>query len=844
MSICEPSNQRTSIDNACQPLPDLKETLTIKSTLNKVENKQKLVLHCYGVPGSGKSQLVRTLAKKFPYESETGGENSLYIKWHIRCRDTRDDLQKEFQHLVEKLHENYFIRMDDVWQNIEKEFRKNQANKFVAMLLNCKVPILIILEDPDQKDRNLLQDFFCHVDKDFQENVTSRKQSPIIAPMMSQHLEGYEVINLLGFNLEEGINFLERFEGEAIDAREDLVRVFERFSGMPLGMLAAKSYCQYTSINYKKYLNLAGDIDYDILSDEKEAILQEYGQSAEHIFQAIILPFMPEEDFTESFANPNLHWQVLCCISYFHYDCLPRFLFETCFHVIRKQKVKNSVLRNEIDTGILVRKLVEHGMCTEIENGKSITFHEVVLNAFHIKAYYDQTFNSLKNAMEVMCDLVSIDMRGKESFDKMCMLRPHLQVLLLHVKSNEKMLEKVMNVSLLKAIESHLYEIAGAILLEETRSEKSENMFKDSLEKISPTVLLDIDRKNQPRKEIAQIIFDESQVKGQNLPNSFVFSYASMIKLSHFNKIEQDFLRSQSKCSYKSVETIMQNCDSKEILVTQLQKCEIFLSDEKFRSIFFAERIASILHRWSRYCLRGSSGHQTAIEMGLRLSSLSNAISICVKNTTGVSLITEWLSYTTGLIPLLMKQKDKPKSLLRAQNLCKTMLKNESLTLYENGLLVKAFCPHEITQMYLFKQLVHINARLISKRIVEDEEFLQEADEKCKELYVLADKKANVSCGGAFVVCGKYYGAKKKYLQAIDCFNKYFEVSAMPDLKQKFYTECWAVYNYARAVCCFPSSGTRSDAIKKCNAVLNANKVIKTDLKRCLGKALNQLQCQ
>ena len=109
---------------------------------------------------SGKSQLVRTLAKKFPCESKTGEENSSYMKWHIRCRDTGDDLQKKFQHLVENLHENYFTHLDDVWQNTEKEFRKNQADKFVKKLLHCKISILIILKDPAQKDQNLLQDFF------------------------------------------------------------------------------------------------------------------------------------------------------------------------------------------------------------------------------------------------------------------------------------------------------------------------------------------------------------------------------------------------------------------------------------------------------------------------------------------------------------------------------------------------------------------------------------------------------------------------------------------------------------------------------------------------------------
>ena len=846
--ISEHPGQKSSIDNIYQPLPHLQETETIKSTLNTAKNKHKLILHCYGVPGSGKSQLVRTLAKKFPYG--TYEKNSLYIKWHIQCKDTGDDLQKEFQHLAEKLQENYLARTDDVWQSIEKEFRKNQANKFLEMLLNCKIPILIVLEDPAQKDQNLLQDFFCRLDKDFEEinhspfhvYITSRIKSPIIAPMMSLHLEGYEVINVVGFNQEEGINFLERYEGEAIEAREDLIKVFNRFSGMPLGMLAAKGFCRYADINYKDYLELAEDNDYDILLEEKEAILQEYGQSAEHIFQAVVMPFMPEEESSGSFANLDLHWQVLCCISNFHYDRLPRFLVEACFNPIHEQKAKISELRNKKDAGILLRKLVDHGMCTKAENGQFITFHEVVLNAFRFKAQSVHNFKSLVKAMEVMCNLVSIDMREKENFDKMCMLRPHLQALLLQVKKNETMLEKVMDVSLLKAITSHLYEIAGAILLCEMPSEESENMFKESLKTIWPTVLEVICRKDQSKDELVQMIFDESQVKREELPSNFILRYASWIKLSHFDEPKHNFLRSQSKCSYEKVEALVKQCNFKE-LVIKLQKCKLFLSDESFRPIFYAERAASILHRWSRYCSRGSGGHQTVIEMGLRLSRLSNAISILVREMTGVPLMTEWLSYTTGMIPLLMEQKTKPESLLKAKDVCKTMIEKENLIVYENGLLAKAFYPPAVTQMYLLRHLVQINGRLISRRIVKDQAFLQEAEEKCRQLYILANDKTNVSCGKAFVVCGKYYGAKEDYSQAIHCFNKYFELSTTPDLKQKFYTECWAVYNYARAVCCFPSSGAKIDAIERCKAVLSTNKVITIDLKQHLEKILIQLEC-
>ena len=829
----------------CQPLRDLTQTDVISTTLVKVKDKHNLILHCYGVPGSGKSQLVRTLAKKFPYLTETVESNPLCIKWHVQCKDTNDDLKKELQSLVQKLHENHFVDNPSICQNIEKEFGKNQAKLFLEVLLNCQVPILLILEDPTEETRQLLRNLFELLNAHFQENsssfkfhiyVTSRLKSPIMPWIVSQRMECYKIINIKGFNLEEGINYLKRSDVANADAREDLFKVFERFSGMPLGMLAAKSYCQYTGLNYKEYLNLSEDISYDISTFEREAILQEYGQSAEHIFQAIVMVFMPEEA-ESSYENRGLHWSILSCISFFHYDSIPRFLLEFCCHTLRQNQVNNPSLRNKVDAGILTRKLLERSMCIQSED-VSLTFHEVVLNAFRFAQKSTEYFNVMKKAIEVLCGLVSNDMRRKENCDRMYMLRPHLVTVLRHIENHEEILGNDSDSSLLKAVACHLYEVAGAVLLHELSSKESENMFLKSLKMIFPDMLHVLQPQIQSVNEIAQKIVERSNQKGSELSQNFILTYASWIKLSHFETKEHEFLRSRSKEDYKEVEQSLQNLDSKG-LVMRLQQCDLFLSDEVFRSIFFAERFASIVHRWSRYCLYGCHGKEAAIEKGLWLSSLSNAVSVRIREVHGVHLMTEWLSCTAGLIPLLMKQKDKPRSLQQAHYLGKSMLEKEELTLYENGLLVKAFCPPGVTQMYLLRHLVLVNARLVNS--INDEAFLLEADQKCDQLFDLANERMNISSGVAFVICGKYHGAKKDFPKAIHCFNKFFELAAIPGFKPKFYTECWAVYNYARCVCSYPTPRSREVAIERCSSVLNANKLIKDDLKIRLEEVLNQL---
>ena len=589
--------------------------------------------------------------------------------------------------------------------------------------------------------------------------------------------------------------------------------------------------------------------DDKVLSREKEALVKKYGKSAEHIFQAIVMRFMPKEKSGSLSPTANLNRRILCCLSYFHYNGLPRYLLESCCHSVRDISVEKPTLRNESDIGFFVNKLKDFEMCNLNKSG-DVTFHEVVLNAFRFrKRTIGENFCMLKKAIEVMCGLVSMDIRKNKNRNQMYLLRPHFEALLHHVSSIKKIREK--HSLLLNALTSHLYEVAGAIILYKSRSEKSEKMFHSSLKIIWPDMLHVIIRKDQSADEIAQIIVEKSQLMGKELSEGFIFSYSSCIKLSHFEEKQLEFLSSQSKDSFEIVENGVQNLNfSAPELVTKLQQLDWFLSDEKFRPIFFAERFASIMHRWSRYHLTVSSGVEKSInesiEKGLWMSSLSNAVSRRVYELYEVRLMTEWLSYTSGMIPLLMKQKNEPKSLRRAQNLGKKMMENEELKVYENGLLAKAFYPPQVTRMFLLRNLVRINARLICKTT--DEQFLREADEQCQHLLDIISstspesEDAYMSIGSTLVYCGKYYGARKNFKQAFNCFNKYFDLLTKPGFEKKFHTECWAVVNYVRAVCSQPLSPNKEDATKRCISLFKRNEVIENAIKKRLKSFCNQLE--
>ena len=74
------------------------------------------------------------------------------------------------------------------------------------------------------------------------------------------------------------------------------------------------------------------------------------------------------------------------------------------------------------------------------------------------------------------------------------------------------------------------------------------------------------------------------------------------------------------------------------------------------------------------------------------------------------------------------------------------------------------------------------------------------------------------------------------------CFQSFFERSSKPGLEQRFVIKCWAVYNYARAVCSFSLIEARDDAMRKCTEVLQADKVMRDDMNSLLRKSLDNLK--
>ena len=835
-------------------------TETFIQIREKIKNEAIVILQCCGVPGSGKSETIRKLAEEFPFEEVS---QKVLVKWHILCKDSGHNLQEQLKNLTDKLLKHSMITDPEQHSDIVVNLKTNDSIEFVDALVKLEIPILILVEDPLEDQIPLLRDVSTNLKRNAEKRkniaqkihlyVSSRKNIALLK--VGSDINCYKSEKIEGFNKDEALSFLNQELPESDN--KDKLEIFQIFSGLPLGLNTAKTFCKKARIDYRKYLELVKDVEYDIISKEKEAILEEYGCATQHIFQAIVIPFEPVVTPLVPTHHRNaisaiLIWKILCCLSYLHYDRIPRFVLEHFCHVLRDIKVKNPVLKNEVEVGSLISELLDHCMCTET-NKDDITFHEVVLNAFRLNRLnvLKTDFNPLKNSIKNLCRLVSKDMRKKEHSLKMFKLRRHLQSLLGHVENNQHIFEGQHDEQLLRALTSYLHETTAAVMLSESPSSfwnESEKYFEKALRVIFPSddVIEDImvPKTIQKAKDIANTILKISKQKGANLPSNFTVKYASNLQLSFEEQTEElDFLRSQTKNSrlFAETEKLLSAKDSPEIIIDNLQQCGLFLSDEKYRPVFYAERFAFILHSWSRLVLYGDQEDVKKIgKRCLWMSELCNEISIKCREQCKVSLLSEPLSTTGGYIPILLKVKeDSREKLITALYLCEDHLKNDENTeVFENGMLKEVHGPSATdNRIKLLRYIVRINTK-IHKKICSDSNSIFNADERCKELFKLSVKHSETirKCSMCFIYCAKYYAAKEEMNEALKCFEKFFELDS--DSDPRFHVRCWAVYNYARAVIKFEDCSAEYlvDALNKCDEVLNLKN--KGEIKNALKEHL------
>lgn len=837
------------------------ETTKFKSILESIKNREKVILHCYGVPGSGTSHIVRELGKRFPFVDDEKAIKK--IKSHIRCKDSGHDVKEELKKLAEELRKREFIANNDNHELILNELDNGSTDYLVQILLdNVNAPVVFLVEDPtsekNHRSKKLLQSLMRNLSRSREIKdkkspihlyVSSRFKTPILEDEETKDMAIYLKETITGFSKQESLEYLKGKKNE-IGAE----KVFEHFKGLPLGLQIAKGYCIdiVPIADYQSYLELVKRHKYEIITKEKDAVMREFGDSAEQLFQAIVMPLVSNLEIK---GTACLDWKIIRCLSYFNYHRIPKFAIEYCFTVLCEEDVEKLDLVTQEAVRKLINDLLRFDMCKVSKDKEIITFHEVVSNAFRLNRHsvLPEPFKPLKKAIEVMCGLVSKDTRKKDQSEKMYKLRRHLQTLLEHVIKNEAELHDYEeDCFMFKALASHLFENAAAIMLDESPAlfmDDSDRYFDQALKLISKDLsdMLDKEFEEKNVQQVAKNVVAESIENGKTLPNEFILEYASKLSFI-FDEEYIAFLQSRSQQNdFGDIGKFMNN-STKRSLLQKFQECQLFLSNEKFASIFHAERVASILHSYSRLALYTDSNTNNASKNNkcIWMSKLCQSISIECRKTCDVSLLTERLSQTGGWVPLVRKlKKTSIEDNVKARDFCTNALseEKESTDMYENGLLREVYGPSKLsTRISLLRSITRVNARLVNS--APNQVNIDKADKFCEDLLALAIENAFKMSNAVMciVYCAKYYAARKCFAQWKKCFDHFFQ--KVSEQEFNFNVRSWAVYNYARAAISFGSKADaqQKDAIDKCKQVLNDNEVLSRDLSNRLKKCLEELQ--
>ena len=562
-----------------------------------------------------------------------------------------------------------------------------------------------------------------------------------------------------------------------------------------------------------------------------------------------------------------------------------------------------SIEKEETDVeacvGSLISKMVNYGLCSETSDG-NIIVHQVVWNAFRVHHQaLGPTSKSLylKKAVEVLCSMATKNFIVKGSYQNMLKLRPHLQSVLQNVvrqiekSSKKKLFGDAVQVLLYDALLSHLYDVTATIMSSESslQNGKCGEFFKKALGCLKKewgqlewnkcdanstlkTFAKDIVRKSRKRvvktrkfiHGYASKVFynlNEENLKFLMIAGSNISSFFEEVK--HEEKkslITQVMDECDTKLDQKDLESLKKKCCDIETffnqhdptvkagLITRLQNYGLFLKDKMYCKVFYAERVASILHSWSRAILDADPDILQKDTNSVWRSSLSRHIAAQCKTSCDVSLLCERLA-CRGKVSILLESSN---CVEEARKLCcetlsddvrrpflgkyidqlkqaiKPLSKSEVTHLiYENGILVKL---DNFSALSNLRDLVRIN----TITVLTVGQSVEDCDCNCVALVEMAIKHKDIySIAPSCLVYGaKYWAARKDINKALNCYGEYFGMSSHSNPKPSFKSYCWAVYNYAKILTPSDSSPYNDeDAIIRCDYILNdTEKIIAKDL--------------
>ena len=135
-------------------MKDFIESETFTIIKQEVRKKNSMVLHLHGLPGSGKSATVRKLAAEFPFDND----KQFFINYLVECSDSSEDMEDCLNQLLREMMDCGLVHNKTACDRASELLKKKRSQSFVEILSEASIPTLIVIEDPHEKDMDLLND--------------------------------------------------------------------------------------------------------------------------------------------------------------------------------------------------------------------------------------------------------------------------------------------------------------------------------------------------------------------------------------------------------------------------------------------------------------------------------------------------------------------------------------------------------------------------------------------------------------------------------------------------------------------------------------------------------------
>lgn len=869
----------TSVDNVKQATPNFILTQDYIEAERTVETKLTTILHIHGFPGTGKSEIARRLASKFPFT-----EAQVYVKWHIECYDSGHDVVQQLTGILKDLKEHSFL-ISGSQKRISDELAKGRAKPFVDLLRSVNVPVLIIIEDPQRSDYSVLRDLLtavnvlCHRTDGgrFHVYITSRKNAVAMPSYdLLDGLKCYTHLKVDGFSDNEGLQLLLGSKTDISNTeREAALQIIKRNSGSPLGLIAVKANCRKSHITYEEYLELAEDEKMEVEVQEMEAsqLKEEYGDNFRHLFLSVVRLLKPKE---EDDAIYHDIWQVMATLCFLHHGEVPQQLVGKITQGLPNRAGENGIMqifkRNTSVSGNVITHLEDYGIC-KIDGrgytGTSISFHEVIFRAVRVMLKSDSGgdayANKLQSALFALSAIVHKDLRKTADNVFMTKVAPQIQTGLRHAQEQFRLenLESITpeNFTLWMCV-CHLGEVIGIV---KSLGVLSLKKYAESCLELAAQVVLktvgaltgstlnpNILQPGSDVDETANVIASSCVEAGKkmfdSMPEDVLDRYLAVVL--QMKPPELDFLQKHASDD-EALSTLKLATEkfvglNKHMMEDLRKHTEIFLNRELHCAVFFSERLASILHTWGRVLLY----YNIPIDAEMRrrytwYSKLANAISRRCHELTGVHILFERLT-SISLQPIMLKglsqctPEERKATLLESHASLTEMLSGSQggVAFYEHG-HIKEMDGAVYTQMILYRFLIRVNTKLLAIQGFSSREgFVEKADQDYLEMYKLSTENISwIMAPKCLVYCGKYQACKGNYQLAVKCFCEAIKAG----IKQSNNLFAWACYNYARAVACGRIEEHKEPALAKCREALKNEDDTDRDLVEYITDCMRRL---